>query len=215
MQKFRIGPIFTPPSLKRHAAASEPGRRRELGRRGVRSRDRLPDRRANNVIGVNRVGKNDGSDQARRRGLLERVRRRGESASLPGGLPLVSPPYAVLAAIDLNRARSRGRCRSARAAGDSQSSTAQGRRAAGAPRIDGEHGWRDGHQGGLIFIGGGDGYYLRVRDEDGKEVWRDKIPYNASANPMTYRTRVGQAVHRQPTAPGADNPLVPFSVSAK
>ena len=39
MKKFRLGPLFTPPSLEGHAAAAGAGRRRQLGRRGVRSGD--------------------------------------------------------------------------------------------------------------------------------------------------------------------------------
>ena len=48
---------------RRHAAAAIGRRRRELGRRVVRSGDRLPVRaRGSHSLGVNRVAKNDGSD---------------------------------------------------------------------------------------------------------------------------------------------------------
>ena len=40
MQKYRIGPVFTPPSLEGLAGPAWSGRRGELGRRFVRSRDR-------------------------------------------------------------------------------------------------------------------------------------------------------------------------------
>ncbi len=39
MQKYRLGPIFTPPSLEGFARPSGPGRHGQLGRRFVRSRD--------------------------------------------------------------------------------------------------------------------------------------------------------------------------------
>jgi glucose dehydrogenase len=44
-------------------------------------------------------------------------------------------------------------------------------------------------------------------------VWRDKIPYNTSANPMTYRTASGKQFIVMATGTGADNALVAFSVS--
>ena len=36
--------------------------------------------------------------------LLPNFAERSAPATLPGGLPIVSPPYSVLVAIDLNRA---------------------------------------------------------------------------------------------------------------
>jgi glucose dehydrogenase len=59
--------------------------------------------RANNVIGVNRVAKNDGSNPLVGVDYSNVFAGGGENATLPGGLPLISPPYAILAAIDLNK----------------------------------------------------------------------------------------------------------------
>ena len=47
-------------------------------------------------------------------------------------------------------------------------------------------------KGGLVFIGGGDGYLYALEKRNGREVWRGKIPYENTANPMTYRTRSGK-----------------------
>jgi quinoprotein glucose dehydrogenase len=59
--------------------------------------------RGKNDVGVNRVGKNDGSNPLVKVDYSNVFSGGGESAALPGGLPLVAPPYAVLAAIDLNK----------------------------------------------------------------------------------------------------------------
>ena len=65
---------------------------------------------------------------------------------------------------------------------------------------------------GLVFIGGGDGYIYAFDTKTGKEVWREKIPVRASANPMTYRTASGRQFIVMATGTGADNALVAFSV---
>jgi glucose dehydrogenase len=49
------------------------------------------------------VAKNDGSDTLVGVDYSNVFARGGESLNLPGGLPLIAPPYAVLAAIDLNQ----------------------------------------------------------------------------------------------------------------
>jgi quinoprotein glucose dehydrogenase len=92
MQKYRIGPMFTPPSLKGtlqrpsqdgganwSGAAFDP----ESGFLFVR---------AANVIGVNRVAKNNGSNKLVPVDYSNVFATGGEAAALPGGLPLVSPP---------------------------------------------------------------------------------------------------------------------------
>ena len=138
MQKFRIGPMFTPPSLKGTLAAAEPGRRRQLGRCGIRSRDRLSHRAR------------EQRDRRQRRRARTTVRTRwstwtthmslpsGSSASLPGGLPLVSPPYAVLVAIDLNRGEIAWKVPLGGQRDGPQSSAAQGGRAARPARVVGQ-----------------------------------------------------------------------------
>jgi quinoprotein glucose dehydrogenase len=102
MQKFRIGPIFTPPSLR--GTLQRPA---QTGGANWGGAAFDPDTgylivRANNAVGVNRVGRNDGSNPLVAVDYSNVFPGRGEAASLPGGLPLISPPYAILAAIDLN-----------------------------------------------------------------------------------------------------------------
>src|SRR4029450_13390863 len=102
-QKFRLGPIFTPPSLR--GTLQRPS---QAGGANWGGAAFDPDTgylivKANNAIGVNRVAKKHGSNPLVGVDYSNVFAGGGETATLPGGLPLVSPPYAVLVAIDLNR----------------------------------------------------------------------------------------------------------------
>ena len=165
MQKFRIGPMFTPPSLKGTLQRPSQGGGANWGGAAFDPETGYLIVRANNAIGVNAVGKNNGSDP-----LVEvdysHVFAERASASLPGGLPLVSPPYAVLVAIDLNRGEI---CVASAARGQrdgSQSSIAQGRRAARPAGLVRQSGRGDGHPQRTGLHRRRRRVLLRLRDED-------------------------------------------------
>jgi quinoprotein glucose dehydrogenase len=65
---------------------------------------------------------------------------------------------------------------------------------------------------GLVFIGGGDGYFHAFETKSGREDWRAKTPYPNTADPMTYRTRSGRQFIVVATGTGADNALVAFAL---
>ena len=82
MQQFRLGPLFTPAEPSGNAPAAWRERRRELGRRGVRPRDRVPLR----------------ADIGRRRhesGVRERGQRSGGRRRVQQQLSLRSDPHHV------------------------------------------------------------------------------------------------------------------------
>src|SRR5436190_1988906 len=102
MKKFRLGPLFTPPSLE--GTLQRPGQGGG-GNWGGAAFD--PDTgylfvRATRGVGLNRVGKNDGSDPLVEVAYSNRFSRGGEEVSV-SGLPLTAPPYAVFTAVDLNK----------------------------------------------------------------------------------------------------------------
>ena len=68
---------------------------------------------------------------------------------------------------------------------------------------------------GLVFIGGGDGYFYAFDTKTGKEVWRTKIPYKNTANPMTYRTQSGRQFIVMATGASDRNALLAFAVEEK
>jgi quinoprotein glucose dehydrogenase len=133
---------------------------------------------------------------------------------LPGGLPLISPPYSTLTAIDLNKGTIAW-----------QSPLGEGSQALrNNPLLKGvtlperlgavtNRGGALVTRSGLVFIGGGDGYFYAFDKRNGKELWRTKIPFNNVANPMTYRTRAGKQYVVIATGTGEDNALLAFSLS--
>jgi glucose dehydrogenase len=213
MQKFRIGPIFTPPSLRGTLQRPSQGGGANWGGAAFDPDTGYLIVRANNVIGVNRVGKNDGSNPLVGVDYSNVFAGGGENATLPGGLPLISPPYAILAAIDLNK----GEIAWKMPLGEGSATIRNHPLLKGValPERLGSTASMGGAmvtKSGLIFLGGGDGYIYAFETKTGKEVWREKIPYGASANPMTYRTASGKQFIVMATGTGADNALVAFSV---
>ena len=214
MQKFRLGPLFTPPSLEGNAAAARDRAAAPTGaaRRSIR-RAAILFVRATRGVGVNRIGKNDGSDPLVDVPYSHTFARGGEEANIDG-LPLTSPPYAVLTAVDLNRGEIAWKVPLGEGnAVAAESSAAQRRRTAGAPGVAEQSRRRHGHQSGLVFIGGGDGYFYAFETKTGKEVWRAKIPYMNTANPMTYRTRSGRQFIVMATGMGTENSLIAFALN--
>ncbi len=212
MKKFVIGPMFTPPSLKGTLQRPSQSGGANWGGAAFDPETGYLFVRAANQLGMNRVGKNDGSDPLIKVDYSNVFARGGEAVSLSGGLPIVSPPYVLLTAIDLNK-------------GEIAWQVPLGE---GSPAIRnhpllkdvtlpdrlgslGSLGGAMVTKGGLVFIGGGDGYLYAFDKKTGKEVWRGKVPYPNSAVPMTYRTRSGRQFLVIATGSGANNALVAFA----
>ena len=82
------------------------------------------------------------------------------------GIPLTKPPYAQLVAVDLNKGEiAWKRAVRHRQRGDPRSSAAQGRSLPERLGTAGQPGVLV-TRGGLVFVGGGDPYLVRVRQED-------------------------------------------------
>ena len=202
---------------RRDAAEAVARRRRQLGRRGVRSGERLS---------VRPRGQRDWRGNALRK-TTEPIRfvggdysnifvTGGEDPSLPGGLPLNSPPYAVLTALDLNKGEMAWKV----PLGEGSPSLRNHPLLKGVALPDrlGSPNSKGGAmvtRSGLVFIGGGDGYLYAFDTMTGKEIWRGKVPYANNANPMTYRTKSGRQFIVMATGVGADNALVAFTLDGQ
>jgi quinoprotein glucose dehydrogenase len=170
--------------------------------------------RAANAVGLNRLARNDGSDPLVSVEYSNVFAHVGESLSLPGGMPLVSPPWAVLTAIDLNRGEIAWKV----PLGEGLPAIRNHPLLKGIALPDrlGSPNSRGGAmvtKSGLVFIGGGDGYLYAFDKKNGKELWRGKVPFDNAAVPMTYRTRSGRQFVVMATGAGAKNALVAFALS--
>jgi quinoprotein glucose dehydrogenase len=213
LRKFRLGLIFTPPSLRGTLQRPSQNGGANWGGAAFDPETGYLFVRAANQIGVNRLAKNDGSDALVPVEYSNVFARGGETAALPGGLPPVSPPWAVLTAIDLNK----GEIAWKAPLGEGNPAIRSHPLLKGLTLPDrlGSPNNRGGAmvtKGGLVFIGGGDGYLYAFEKKSGKEIWRGKIPYENTAVPMTYRTRSGKQFVVVATGTGADNALIAFGL---
>ena len=129
-----------------------------------------------------------------------------------GPIPLTKPPYARLVAIDLE-------------AGDIAWSVPFGE---GSALVRGHPLLRDADLpdrlgtpganglmvtgGGLVFIGGGDPYLYAFDAATGREVSRVATEFRTSGNPVTYRSRAGRQFILMATGAGPDAALVAFAL---
>jgi quinoprotein glucose dehydrogenase len=213
MRKFRIGPLFTPPSLEGTLQRPGQGGGGNWGGAAFDPESGYLFVRATRGVGVNRLAKNDGSDPLVAGPYSNVFARGGESVSLPGGLPLTSPPYAVLAAVDLNKGTLAWRVPLGE--GNQALRNHPLLRGVALPDRLGSPNNRGGAlvtKSGLVFIGGGDGYFYAFDAATGREISRIRIPHTNTANPMTYRTRADRQFIVMATGAGAENSLVAFAL---
>lgn len=212
MKKFRIGPIFTPPSLEGTLQRPANTGGANWGGAAFDPTTGYLFVRASNSVFVNRVAKNDGSNALAPGGYSNVFSKSGESASLPGSLPLVSPPYAVLSAIDLNRGEIAWRIPLGEGSAAIRNHALLKGVTLPARLGSPSQGGALVTASGLVFIGAGDSYFYAFDKMNGKELWRSSLPYASSAVPMTYRTRAGKQFILVASGSGARNALVAFAL---
>jgi quinoprotein glucose dehydrogenase len=215
MKKLRIGPIFTPPSLEGTLQRPSQTGGANWGGAAFDPETGFLFVRGSTMVQVNRIAKNDKSDPLVPVEYSNVFARGGAASVLPGGLPLTSPPYAVLAAVDLNKGEIAWRV----PLGEGSPAIRNHPMLKGVALPDRlgspeNHGGAMVTKGGLVFIGGGDGYFYAFDKRTGREVWRNKIGFDNTAIPMTYRTRSGKQFVVVAAGRGADNALTAYSLSA-
>jgi quinoprotein glucose dehydrogenase len=206
LQKYRIGPIFTPPSLE--GTVMRPGTigGANWGGGAIDPETGIIYIKSTNQAFIAKVAKpahtaEVDADYAGASG--------GTAATFHNGLPLLKPPYGHLTAIDLNKGEivwqvplgDNTRLRSNPALKDAKLPDSFG--AEGAPGCVVT-------KGGVIFVGGGDFTFHARETADGKELWSYALGRRSTATPMTYRTKDGRQLVVIASGTGANAALTAF-----
>jgi quinoprotein glucose dehydrogenase len=213
MRKYRLGPLFTPPSLK--GTLMRPG---IIGGANWGGGAFDPDSgmlyiKTTNEPAVVRVKKTDRSPANPRASEIdaEWSGDLGAEATFHGGLPLTKPPYGHVTAIDLNH----GSIAWQRPFGDwPELRKNPALKNVKLPDDLGIAGPQGGivTKGGLFFVGGEDMSLHAIDKTDGKDLWKGPLPARSHGTPMTYRTRAGRQLVLIAVGQGANAALVAFAL---
>ena len=135
----------------------------------------------------------------------------GEHQAPVTDIPIVKPPYGTLTAIDLNTGAQRWQI----TLGDSPEIRRHPMlRNAGLPPLLGVAGAPGAivTKGGLLFVSGGGSVLYAIDKKNGKTLWSADLGKRAYAVPMTYRTRAGRQYVVIATGAGRDAELVAFAL---
>ena len=227
MQQFRMGPLFTPPSLQ--GTLQRPGESggANWGGAAFDLETGLLFVRTSEDAATNQVCVNEGNDpevdvaysnncpygatlvmfrEADGPGVAETPQ------SKLGPIPLIKPPYAHLVAINLNKGDIAWKV----AFGEGSPSLREHPllRGVSLPERLGTRG-NSGPivtKGGLVFLGGGAPYLYAFDKSTGTEIWRGATPFRTNSIPMTYRTQSGRQFIVISTGGGQDASLVAFAL---
>ena len=228
MRRFRLGPLFTPPSLR--GTLQRPGASggANWGGAAFDPETGLLYVRTSEEADTNQLCANSGDDprvdveysnNCPYGATLFMFREAGGpgAAHAPAGglgpIPLTRPPWAHLVAIDLNAGDVAWKVPFGEGSEEIRSHPLLrgvelperlGTLGNSGPLVTG---------GGLVLLGGGAPYLYAFDKATGAELWRGATPFPADANPMTYRTRSGRQFIVIATGSGADAALVAFALS--
>jgi quinoprotein glucose dehydrogenase len=213
LQKYRIGPVFTPPSVR--GTVQRPGiiGGANWGGAAFDERSGLLFIKTTTQGHIGRLGPPDRSSANPRASEVDAdlVRSGETSAEFMDGLPLLKPPYGHLVAIDLNHGVVKWRV----PFGDTPSLARHpALKGVALPAVVGVAGAPGviATGGGLVFAGGGDLALHAVDASSGAEVWRAPLPRRANGTPMTYRSAAGRQFVVIATGVGEDAALVAFAL---
>lgn len=219
LAKYRLGPLYTPPSMQ--GTVMRPGviGGANWGGGAVDpATGMLYVKSSSNNAAILRLVEPDRSPSNPRRDEVDAdLINRSPSTTFMNGLPLLKPPYGHLTAIDLNRGEIAWRVpvgdtpniRANAALKDVPLPSRLG--AAGAPGAIVT-------AGGVIFVGGGDAALNAFDAMTGQELWRHVLPTRTTATPMSYRTAgsaggAGRQYVVIATGSGSNAELVAFALN--
>ena len=223
---FRMGPLFTPPSLQ--GTLQRPGASggANWGGAAFDPETGILYVRTSEDVDTNQLCENSGTDprvdveysnNCPYGATLVMFREAGgpgavqAAASELGPIPLTKPPYAHLVAIDLNAGDIMWKVPFGEGSQDIRTHPLL--REVELPERLGTLG-NSGPmvtKGGMVFLGGGASYLYAFDKVTGAELWRGATPFPTNSNPMTYRTESGRQFIVIATGRGEDAALVAFA----
>ena len=225
MQQFRLGPLYTPPSLRgtlmrpRESGGANWGGAtfvEELGLLIVRSSEGVSPNQVcatpEELPDVDVAYTNNcawGASGGIFNGLAGEIK---PARSRLGAIPLIKPPYANLVAIDLNRGEIAWKVPFGEGSGIVRNHPLL--RGVELPERLGTPG-NNGPMAtatGLVFIGGGEPYLYAFDAATGREISRAPTEFRTSGNPMTYVSGSGRQFIVIATGAGPDASLVAFAL---
>ena len=225
MATYRLGPLFTPPSLRGTLQRPRVDGGANWGGAAFDPAAGLLFVRSNEGATANQVCENHGQNPDIDVAFTNDCPR-GAAAAIfhdrPGGaklersrlgpIPLTKPPYSKLTAIDLNSGEiawsvafgeGSALLRKHPLLKDADLPDRLGTRAVSGPIVT---------AGGLVFLGGGEPFLYAFDAEDGREVTRIATEFRTSGSPMTYRSRSGRQFIVVATGAGPDASLVALAL---
>ena len=227
MERFRLGPLFTPPSLQGTlqrpgasgganwgGAAFDP----ETGILYVRTSEQADTNQLCENLGDDPRVDVEYSNNCPFGATRVMFREAGGPGTVQtpeselGPIPPIKPPYAHLVAIDLNEGEIVWKV----PFGEGSEAVRTHPLLSGVDLPDrlGTYGNSGpmATRGGLVFLGGGEPYLYAFDMPTGAELWRGAAPYPTQANPMTYVTGTGRQFVVVATGRSTDAALVAFAL---
>jgi quinoprotein glucose dehydrogenase len=213
MKKYRLGPLYTPPSLE--GTITRPG---VWGGANWGGGAFDPDSgmlylKSVGQGGVYRIQKFERATAGARAAEVDAdYTNRGAPAGFHGSLPFFKPPYARLVAIDLKNGTIAWRVPFGDIPSLREEMTALGIKPPDRLGAQGPAG-AIVTKGGLIFIGGGDLAFHAFDKSDGRELWSAPLA-EGTGTPMTYQSRSGRQYVVIATGRGTAATLTAFALPA-
>ena len=180
LKKYRLGPLFTPPSLQGTMARPGVIGGANWGGGAFDPETGMLYVKTTNQPAIAQLVKPDSKDTE-----ADLVMGPRPNATFHNGIPLLKPPYGHLTAINLNTGDiawqvpfgDDARLRKHPALQDVK-----------LPEKLGAAGVQGGivTKGGLIFVGGGDTAFHAVNKSNGEDLWTYPVPARTTGTPMTY-----------------------------